>query len=563
MYYIQDTLLTQNHRPLDENPLDLLPFVTQATFDASEKEDDPLCLPGTRVDLLQQIRAWADGNDEGYIFWLSGWAGAGKSTIARTVAHECYDKGCLGASFFFSRGKEDVSHAGKFFTTIALQLAANFPILGDLIRKAASANRNIASKTQREQWKLLIREPLSKLEAGSLRLPLVLVIDALDECEDDSDIKRILDLFFEAQACETVRLRIFVTSRPQTPIRLKFHKFPGIFHQDLILHEIPQKTKDRDILVFFEHRFGAIRNESDDLSDDWPGRQCIDKLVSTAHGLFIYAATVCRFIESGIYDFPADDLLRLVLPEENIANTSRQRSGNITTHKSPTEVLDMMYTHALEHSLRNARHEKDKEQLTGICRQVLSAIVILFDPLSPIALAKFLDIDDGIVRKRLNSLRSILDVPDKQEGSIHLLHPSFRDFLLDDKRCRTRQFWVEEKKAHNAIVDCCVRLMSDQLRRDICGLNAAGTLARDVQGDIINHCLPAELQYACLYWVRHLQKSETALSDNGFVYAFLCQHLLHWLEVMSLIRKTSEVVRAITSLESIAKVSTALSPQGI
>jgi NACHT domain len=560
MHHTQDTLLTQNHRPLDENPLDLLPFVTQATFDASEKEDDPLCLPGTRVDLLQQIRAWADGNDEGYIFWLSGWAGTGKSTIARTVARECYDKGCLGASFFFSRGKEDVSHAGKFFTTIALQLAANFPNLGRLIREAASANHNIASKTQKEQWKLLIRGPLSKLEADSLQLPLVLVIDALDECEDDNDIKRILDLFFEAKAFETVRLRIFVTSRPEIPIRLKFHKFPGIFHQNLILHEIPQKTKDRDILVFFEHRFGAIRNESDDLSDDWPGRQCIDKLVSTAHGLFIYAATVCRFIENGIYDFPADDLLRLVLPEKNIASTSRQRSGNITTHESPTEELDMIYTHALEHSLRNARHEKDKEQLTGICRQVLGAVVILFDPLSPIALAKFLDIDDGIVRKRLDSLRAILDVPDKQECPIRLLHPSFRDFLLDGKRCRTQQFWVEEKKAHSTIVDCCVRLMSDQLRRDICRLNAAGTLTRDVQGDIINHCLPAELQYACLYWVRHLQKSETALSDNGFVYAFLCQHLLHWLEAMSLIRKTSEVVRAIISLESIVKVSTVLSP---
>jgi hypothetical protein len=130
MYYIQDTLLTQKHRPLDDNPLDLLPFVTQATFDASEKEDDPLCLPGTRVDLLQQIRAWAGGNDEGYIFWLSGWAGTGKSTIARTVAHECYDKGCLGASFFFSRGKEDVSHAGKFFTTLPYSWPRTFQFLG-------------------------------------------------------------------------------------------------------------------------------------------------------------------------------------------------------------------------------------------------------------------------------------------------------------------------------------------------------------------------------------------------------------------------------------------------
>jgi hypothetical protein len=554
------TVLTLKRRQLDENPLTLLPYVTQATFDASGKEDDPHCLPGTRVDLLQQISAWADGNDKRYIFWLSGWAGTGKSTIARTVARNCRDKRCLGATFFFSRGKQDVSHAGKFFTTIAVQLATNFPVLGDLIRKAASDDHYIASKTQQEQWKLLICEPLSKLAAGSLQRTPVLVIDALDECEADNDIRRILNLLFEHEAFGTDRLRIFVTSRPDIPIRPKFHKLLSDFHQDLILHEIPQETKDKDISAFFEHRFKEIRNESDsdDLQDDWPGRQCIDKLVSAAHGLFIYAATVCRFIEDNINDFPADGLLRLALPEENIANSSRRRSGDITTHEAPTKVLDMMYTHALEHSLRNARNERDKEQLTAICRQLLSAVVILFDPLPLIALARFLGREDEIVRKRLNNLRSVLDVPDERESSIRLLHPSFRDFLLDDKRCRTQQFWVEEKKAHSAIVDCCVRLMS-KLRRDICGLNTADALASAVQEDVINHCLSTELRYACLYWVQHLQKSETALSDNGFVHAVLCRHLLHWLEAMSLIGKTSEAVHAIASLESIVKVSTGLS----
>lgn len=40
----------------------------------------------TRIDVLRQIKAWADGEDERHIFWLSGFAGTGKSTIARTVA---------------------------------------------------------------------------------------------------------------------------------------------------------------------------------------------------------------------------------------------------------------------------------------------------------------------------------------------------------------------------------------------------------------------------------------------------------------------------------------------
>jgi hypothetical protein len=45
------------------------------------------------------------------------------TTIARTVAYEYSKQRRLGASFFFSRGGGDVSHAGKFFTSIAVQLA--------------------------------------------------------------------------------------------------------------------------------------------------------------------------------------------------------------------------------------------------------------------------------------------------------------------------------------------------------------------------------------------------------------------------------------------------------
>ena len=102
---------------------------------------------------------------------------------------------------------------------------------------------------------------------------------------------------------------------------------------------------------------------------------------------------------------------------------------------------------------------------------------------------------------------------------------------------------------------CCVQLMSDQLRKDICHLHSPGALARDVQGDQIKHHLSADLRYSCLYWVHHLHRSETILSDNGPVHMFLREHLLHWFEVLSLVRKISEVVHAIASLESIVKVS--------
>ena len=63
-----------------------MPYAVDAPFNAYTRQQDPICLPDTRVDLLREIYTWADGKDERFIFWLNGLAGTGKSTIARTVA---------------------------------------------------------------------------------------------------------------------------------------------------------------------------------------------------------------------------------------------------------------------------------------------------------------------------------------------------------------------------------------------------------------------------------------------------------------------------------------------
>jgi len=138
---------------------------------------------------------------------------------------------------------------------------------------------------------------------------------------------------------------------------------------------------------------------------------------------------------------------------------------------------------------------------------------------------------------------------------ICLLHPSFRDLLVNEQRCHDESYWVEERKTHGALAHCCLQLMSNNLKRDVCGLHAPDARADEVPWDRIKQCLSAELQYACQYWVEHLKKSETPLLDNEQVHVFLQKHLLHWLEALSLIGKTSEGILAIISLVSITQVS--------
>lgn len=47
-------------------------------------------------------------------------------------------------------------------------------------------------------------------------------------------------------------------------------------------------------------------------------------------------------------------------------------------------------------------------------------------------------------------LHSILDIPKDSSCQIRLHHPSFRDFLLDERKCSDAPFWWTRRK-HRAI----------------------------------------------------------------------------------------------------------------
>ena len=203
---------------LDSDVLRRLPYAVDAPFNSYAKQDASTCLQNTRVSLLEEIYNWVDSEDERCIFWLNGLAGTGKSTIARTVARRYFEQKRLGASFFFSRGGGDVGHAGKLFTSIAMQLAYNAPSFGRYISEAAEEQIDIANHSLRDQWRQLVLCPLSRLDKRLSPSSYLLIVDALDECDNEDHIRTILQLLAEARSLTTVRLRVFLTSRPEIPI---------------------------------------------------------------------------------------------------------------------------------------------------------------------------------------------------------------------------------------------------------------------------------------------------------------------------------------------------------
>lgn len=484
--------------------------------------------------MLRHIHGWANDKNSQPIFWLNGAAGTGKSTIARTVARAFADQQQLGASFFFKRGEGERGNATRFFTTIATQLAQRVSGLGPGIKKAIEADPAISEKNLKDQFEKLVLHPLLDM-AHPPALVLVVVIDALDECEPDNDIRLVLQLLSRTRDLKSVSLRVFVTSRPELHIRLGFKQLPDGTFEDLILHEVAKQTIQHDIRVYFEHELARVREERS-LSSGWPRRDQVEALVEQAVPLFISAATACRYI-SDKRDNPKKRL-EIILGYQG-AKVSK---------------LDATYLPILN-QLFDEKDEEDRERWAYEFREIVGSIVVLEAPLSTASLAHLLHISKEDVISMLDSLHSVLIIPDRGDAPVRLLHPSFREFLVDAQKREMFPLWVDERKTHEKLAFQCLELMSSPngLRQNICNL-MPGSLRSDLDERTVISSLPSELQYACRYWVHHLEQSQRHISDGDSIHLFLQKHFLHWLEAMSLIRETKTCIYSINTLQALTNV---------
>ncbi|KAF2627243.1 vegetative incompatibility protein HET-E-1 [Macroventuria anomochaeta] len=523
-----------------DQKLDLakLPVAIGASFNSHNEEHNARCLPDTRTELLDEITAWANNKDGKSIFWLSGMAGTGKSTIARTVAQSFASRGQLGASFFFKKGEGERGNASRFFTTIATDLVACEPGMLPGIRKTLNEDSTISHKALKDQFKKLILQPLLGIKQSCSRaFARVIVIDALDECEREADIRAILQLLAQTKDARPVPLRILVTSRPELHIRLGFKEMSNGTYQDLVLHEVPRCTIEHDIRLFLEHELGVIRKERK-LVSDWPAPQQIMALVELAVPLFIYAATVCRYVGTKGGD-----------PEEYLDKV-------LQYPKAAFSQLDRTYLPVLDQLLVE-QEERDREDWLHSFRGLVGSIVILASPLPVSSLARLLQVPQKQVERRLDALHSVLSVPNREDIPIRLLHLSFREFLVDPQKQGKSLFWVDEKSTHKKLVSCCLELMSGPsgLHQDLCSLPGPGTLRSEINEERITSSLSPDLQYACSYWVDHLKQSGQGIVGGDATHLFLQKHLLHWLEAMSLIRESSRCVDLLDSLQALASPS--------
>jgi NACHT domain len=439
-------------------PLQLLNPVPDAAYDSIQGGSE--CMEGTRQEVVGKLMLWIDGDTSDQpLCWLNGAAGAGKSAISRTVARLCEESNRLCASFFFFRGAGRRSTITHFISTIAYSIALSIPATRPYIEDALQRDHHILHRSHKRQFQQLIVEPI-RLAISSVR-PWVIIIDALDECDDRQQIAKFIDIVacaFQGSQ-KPLPLRFFFTSRVEEHIRSKFAASPALdITYCLNLQEF---HAGNDIRTFLRSHFTSIyqqkRRQIGNISLPWPSQRDLDELVTKSMGSFIFAFTLANFVDDG-----SD------LPHRKLQTALHSHSG-----------LDPLYTQVLESASRGHHFTR-----------VLQAIIIIPTPISITGLACLLQIEGGDVIHALQGVQSIIMVPENDEQSVQLLHTSLRDFLTT--QTRSQHLFIKPATCHLSMAIDCLSSMTAH------------------HGDIIYEI--EILQYAARNWCHHLF---SAVKESG------------------------------------------------
>jgi hypothetical protein len=512
------SMVTQIGIDVDELRKDNLDSFLRDTLKLPQRGPlDARCMDGTRQNVLDTIDTWLTDVSKPNVLWIRGSPGAGKTTISSTIAsrYPC-------ARFFFRRDVARLAGPMPVWRCVAYDLAEiNVTLKANIIRVLKTRLKHPVDADVEEQFKHLIEGPLRSSPESSCSMGFVAVLDALDECSSDDKLQWESFLHsLRRWSCLPKVFKLVITSREHPDIRNALVDISQ--HVELPTGDGVDSGTSHDIQHFFTTEFAKIAKQySPALPSDWPGPVKIAELTYCAAGLFLWAETVLSFIRDG------DPEGRLLL----ISDKSREAGASV----------DNLYREILESAVHGLL-EDERE----ILDTVLGAIVIAKDPLRYCDLQKLMRVPATMMQFIVGKLGPVISTSGS-DGPLRACHKSFADFLLDDTR--SASFAVDSATQSMNLARACLQQMNKELRFNILGLSTSHCFNGDIpdRESRINRAISTSLIHSSCYWAEYLgDRAGNGVHDHavlGELKEFLYEHLLHWLEVLSLIQGVSSATQ--------------------
>ncbi|KAF8965937.1 hypothetical protein BDZ97DRAFT_740307 [Flammula alnicola] len=478
------------------------------------------CTAETREKILEDLKGWVVDPKGAKVYWMNGMAGTGKTTIGYSLCEWLEENRRLGGNYFCSRISPLCRDVSNVVPTLAYQLAQYSSAFRSALYKVLEGKPEASKLNVKGQFEKLVQEPMQAVKTA-MPEGVVVVIDALDECDDSYAFRLFLETLLKLAA--DLPIKFFVTSRPEPAIREKMLA-PGYSPSILHLHDVEESIVEADIKKYLTEALGSMSPS--------PSPNEVERLAKLAGKLFIYAATAVRYIHPGDLGVNSSARLRTVL-------------GMVSGSTKQHDELNGLYTTILSAAVDPKRLE---EQEVNDILLTLWTVVCAKEPMTVQTLASLLRLTEEQVRFALQPLRSILHVQEGVQGLVSPFHASFPDYLFDKRR--SGEFHCETTRHSEILADGCFDLMKAQLKFNICKLESSFVFDEDVLElqERIEKSISAALSYACRYWGEHLRQGNFPVTVHERLVEFLTHRLLFWMEVLNLERRMAiggEILRQV------------------
>ncbi|KAG8836801.1 hypothetical protein FRB91_001628 [Serendipita sp. 411] len=430
------------------------------------------CLSGTRIKTLDAIRHWENDEDStDQMFCLLDFAGSGKSTISKHMDLEWDREQKLMARFFFSRDTAETMSTKRFCTVVANKFASRDETFKKTMKEFEN-QPDYGSLSLEQQFEGLIVDPLKALNRRA-----ILIIDALDECDNDHGQRDRLLEAISTQLSTIPHLRMFVTGRPERDIKQWAMVTLGVRCANFLKLE----GNNDDVGRYIKRRLHSWTSNL---------QAQVYQVVERAEGVFIWARIAC------------DLLCRTADVQAMLSSLSEE------------VTLDHLYAIALEQSIPKDKHSR------RVAVMVLEMILALRRPLSIAEVAQ-LSPNPEAIEAVVNSLGSILLYKDRDDP-IRLIHATLREFLTS--ATKSGPWFVQLGRGHYFLASGCIDLAT----------RAEQGLGSDIEKDtfkrkepfdemirsIIDHLCSA-IRYSWDSWIAHCEESSCKLGLNERIVGFI------------------------------------------